>query len=269
MELKLFGKHLFTFSKSDTMLLPATNALKESKFLPDFYKEIGGISSGELWSQVETISNSTLFSSSSGGAIAIPSDAVKKVEKTEDKKEEKPKQTPKGIYNLGLLHEKTFKLNTDPKYVDEQLSSFKDKLALIKSAEYDMRRGTNEIASIVIRLENRKKYPEVKNIFEEFPYTTTSKINAVVKDHDYLKIDLVDQFMADMPKEAIDAMKKYNEGCKKLCGKQAMFYIIADKKDFKKTDKRRDPILLAQSPFGHFWQILGAWDEEMMFLEEL
>ncbi len=44
---------------------------------------------------------------------------------------------------------------------------------------------------------------------------------------------------------------------------------IADKKDFEKKDKRRDPILLAQSPFGHFWQILGAWDKEMLFLEEL
>ena len=72
-----------------------------------------------------------------------------------------------------------------------------------------------------------------------------------------------------MPKEAVAAMKEYNKGCDKLCGKQAVFYIIADKKDFEKTNKRRDPILLAQSPFVNRWQILGAWDKEMLFLEEL
>lgn len=49
-------------------------------------------------------------------------------------------------------------LNTDPKYVDQQISDFTDKLGLIKSEEYDMRRGVNEISSIVTRLDNRKKY---------------------------------------------------------------------------------------------------------------
>lgn len=177
--------------------------------------------------------------------------------------------TPKEVNELKMLHDKSFKLNTDPKYVDEQLENFKDKLTFIKSEEYDMRRGTNEIASIVQRLENRNKYESVKATFDEFPYTTTSKIDEVIKDNDYLKMGQVAQFLADMPKEATDAMKRYNEGCKKLCDKQAVFYIIADKKDFQKSNKRRDPILLAQSPFGHFWQILGAWDKEMMFLEQL
>lgn len=150
-----------------------------------------------------------------------------------------------------------------------QLADFKDKLGLIKSEEYDMRRGVDEIASIITRLENRKKYAEVKEQYEEFPYTTTSKINALVKEQKHLKLGQVAQFLADMPKEATEAMKRYNKATNQLCGKQAVFYIIANKKDFEKTETRRDPILLAQSPFGHFWQILGAWDEEMLFLEEL
>ena len=64
-------------------------------------------------------------------------------------------------------------------------------------------------------------------------------------------------------------MKQYNKHTDELCSKQAVFYIIADKKDFERTSQRRDPILLAQSPFGHFWQILGAWDKEMILIEEL
>lgn len=268
--MRLFGKSLFSFSRGGALVESGRSVIKESKLIPDFFKDL---SEGIIWTSIERIADNTLFTSSSGGAIAIPGDAslttIAEKDKKPEKKEEKPKHTPKGIFELGLLHEKTFKLNTDPKYVDDQLASFKDKLALINAAEHDMRRGVNEIASIVLRLENRKKYPEVKEVFEEFPYTTTTKINAVIKDNDYLKIDLVEQFIADMPKEAVDAMKRYSQACEKLCGKKAVFYIIADKKDFKKTDQRRDPILLAQSPFGHFWQILGAWDKEMMFLEEL
>ena len=30
-----------------------------------------------------------------------------------------------------------------------------------------------------------------------------------------------------------------------------------------------NPILLVQSPFGIYWQILGAWDKELVLLEEL
>ena len=38
---------------------------------------------------------------------------------------------------------------------------------------------------------------------------------------------------------------------------------------FRKAYEKRDPILLAQSPFGFYWQILGAWDKEMLLLGEL
>ena len=109
----------------------------------------------------------------------------------------------------------------------------------------------------------------MRSTFEKFPYTTNARIESVVKKHDNLQLGQVDQFVADMPDEAIEAMKEYNKATDKVCGKKAVFYIIADKKDFQKTQSRRDPILLAQSPFGHMWQILGAWDKEMLFLDEL
>ncbi len=266
MEFKLFGKSLFSFKgKGSYLLPPAYNEIKESKFLIDFYKDTGGeLSSGSISDWV------TIQSAVSGATIVGPSNEKKiSKKKVEVKAPEKKIFTPKEVHQLGMLHDKTFTLNTDAAYIDQQLAGFKDKLALIKSEEYDMRRGTTEIASIVQRLENRKKYADLKEVFDEFPYTTTSLINKVIKENDYLQLGQVAQFMADMPNDAVDAMKRYNKGCEKLCGKQAVFYIIANKNDFKKSDKRRDPILLAQSPFGHFWQILGAWDKEMMFLEQL
>jgi uncharacterized lipoprotein len=47
------------------------------------------------------------------------------------------------------------------------------------------------------------------------------------------------------------------------------FYVIAEEKSFKSAAEKRDPILLVQSPFGFYWQILGAWDKEMILLSEL
>lgn len=243
MEIKLFGKSLFSFrsSKADAWLVPSAEKADKSPMLPDFKK----IGSGNSWGSNDFAAFQELTTISSG--------AIEKLEKkAEDpKKKEKTKFTPKRVYDLQMLHDRSFQLNMDPKYVDEQLADFKSKLGLMNDPGYN-HRGFDEVGSIVMRLENRKKYPTVKTTFEKFPYTTNTRINSVLKKHDYLQLGEVDQFVADMPKDAIAAMKEYNEATQKLCEKKAVFYIIADKKDFKKTESRRDPILLAQSPFGHF-----------------
>lgn len=265
MEIKIFGKSLFEARKSNkgNMLIEQSLGAYEksptSKYLPDFY-------SGWNSDATSIFANYVSVESITG----ISSTKTKK--KLAKKKVDRPisvRFTPKGVYEMKMLNDENFKLNTDPEYVEKQLGDFKDKLTLIKSEEYDMRHGLDEISSIVVRLENRKKYPEVHEFFEQFPYTTTSRIGDLVKVHDNLKLGQTAQFLADMPNEAVKIMKEYNKNTALVCEKQAVFYIIANKEDFKKTDKRRDPILLAQSPFGHFWQILGAWDKEMLFLEEL
>jgi hypothetical protein len=266
MKIKLFGKELFEAKTSagDILWGHASNAVKESKYLPDFYKDTG---LGQIENAV--LNDYIIMGTGSGGAVAVP-----KAKTSSKKKQEAPVKapklpTPKEVYELKMLHDETFKVNMEPKYVDQQISDFKDKLNLLGREEYDMRRGVEEVSSIVARMENRKKYATVKETFDQYPYTTTTRIADVVKANGHLKIGQVAQFVADMPKEAVEAMKTYNKGTQKLCGKDAVFYIIADKKDFQKSEKRRDPILLAQSPFGHFWQILGAWDEEMLLLESL
>lgn len=269
MEIKLFGKSLFSAKKNRAEILwgEATSPkMTESKFLPDFHNKQGSFG-GSNWTESYVV-----VESSTGGSVAVPQSMIPKKGKKGLKIDGRKVQiqlTPKGVYEGKFLNDDTFVLNTNEKYVDGQLADFKEKLTLIKSEEYDMKNGVEEISSMIQRLENRKKYPEVKEFFEKLPYTTSSKIAQITKTHDNLQLGQIAQFVADLPKEAVDIMKEYNENTKKVCGKQAVFYIIADKKDFKKSESRRDPILLAQSPFGHIWQILGAWDKEMMFLEEL
>jgi len=73
---------------------------------------------------------------------------------------------------MKLLNDEAFKINVDETYIESQLNDFKDKLNLIKITEFDMSRGTNEISSILVRLENRKQYKKNSKFFEEYAYTT-------------------------------------------------------------------------------------------------
>ncbi len=98
---------------------------------------------------------------------------------------------------------------------------------------------------------------------------TAEQIAEVLENNSHLESRGAGSFVPDFPSEAIKAMKEYTDMCVSLCNKKPIFYVIADGKDFQTVNKRRDPILLAQSPFGHFWQILGAWDKEMVFLGDL
>lgn len=91
----------------------------------------------------------------------------------------------------------------------------------------------------------------------------------MLEEYDNLKFDTSDYFVPDFPKEAIDTMTRYKEVTKQMCDMDVHFYVLAKKADFKKADEKRDPILFAPSPFGMFYHILGAWDEEMMLLSEL
>lgn len=259
MEIKLFGKSLFEVRKNSGLLVynTAVDRLSKSEYLLDFYKETGS----SLQSDYPSVVAEAVGTLVGGSKSKKPT--TKGVEKTKDE------ITPKSVYELKMLNDASIRIKADPKYVDEQIELFKEKLGMIKSSEFDMNRGTVEIGSILSRFENRKKYSQFQTFFEEFPYTTTGKISDLVKEHSHLRLGEVAQFLADMPKEAMDVMKRYTAKTKELCDKKPVFYIIAKKKDFEKTEKRRDPILLAQSPFGHFWQILGAWDEEMLLVEEL
>lgn len=151
------------------------------------------------------------------------------------------------------------------------LENLDDKIAVLKMKKdliVNNRYAKNEVIDMVGRLENRKKYEEFKDYFDQFDNTTTEKIVELVSKYK-LVLKTSDLFIAAFPDEAIFIMKSYVENVKALCGKSPVFYVIAEEQMFKDEYKKKDPILLAQSPFGCYWQILGAWDKEMILLQEL
>jgi hypothetical protein len=147
--------------------------------------------------------------------------------------------------------------------IDEKIEILKDKAKLIVQ-HYAKR----EVEALIQRLENRKKYTEHKEFFDRYQNTTDEKMDVLLEKYD-LVMKTSDIFVPEFPDDAIKSMKDYTEAMELVCGKKPVFYVIAEAKDFKKAYEKRDPILLVQSPFGFYWQILGAWDKEMLLLSEL
>lgn len=250
------------------------------KFLHQFKRE------GSMWD----FNQFGIVREDYGGSIlnyAVESTAVEQsYKKGKKKKEKKVKElTPKQIYKAEALNDKEFSFDTSVEYVEKQIKllnkkqSFFPKPRKQRRGQYDeptsmvfgpIKHGKAEIDSIIERLQNRTKITKsVEKVMNTYPHTTNTLINKVLKDNKHLSFRAVDSFVPDLPEDAIDAIEEYNEMCLEVCGKKTHFYLIANKEDFQKVNERRDPILLAQSPFGFFWQILGAWDEEMIYLGDL
>lgn len=148
--------------------------------------------------------------------------------------------------------------------IDAKIAVLKMKQDLIRSNDY----AKKEVIHMVMRLENRKKWAEFEEFYSQFSNTTSALVQDLVNKYN-LVLKGSDLFVPKFPDEAIKIMAAYTENTVKLCGKKPVFYVIAEAAMFQEEFRRNDPILLVQSPFGAYWQILGAWDREMILLEEL
>ena len=258
--MKLFGKNLFGFKKEPTLMYD----FAQHGILDRPYGGFDGILS-----------------------VATEAGMDTPIKKSKKKVVVKPNITPKELYKLESLNNNDFSVQASPEYIEQQLEMINQKLAFLgpkpkeKKSKFGrdlvpqtfeiggVKYGRDELESVKERIENRRRIGEFKNILEKYPHTSSQKIQEVVTEHSNLRCQPVGNFVPDLPSEAISAMKEYDKMCVELCNKKTHYYVIADNKDFHQVAKRRDPILLAESPFGHFWQILGAWDEEMIYLGDL
>jgi len=154
--------------------------------------------------------------------------------------------------------------------LDEKIKMLEEKRKLI-SQKY----AAEEVDGLVLCLKNRKKYDHrtrqgltFRELFSRFDATDQSHIDALCKKHS-LVFKPADIFIPEFPDEATKVMADVTEATKQLCGKSPRLFVIATEDQFRDVNNKRDPILLAQSPFGFYYYILGAWDKEMLYLPEL
>lgn len=181
-----------------------------------------------------------------------------------------PKPAPKDVFS---------ELGTVPTPItleglDEKIETLERTIDLVRVSRAGG--NANTAKDVVERLRNRVHYRDdeaTRVFFDSFKSTTDDMIVSLLTKHDHLRIGPVDDFLIELPDDAQKTMLRYADKTVELFKTKPVFYIIANATDFARAENdrtRRDPILLVQSPFGFFWQILGAWGaEEMMALHEL
>lgn len=149
--------------------------------------------------------------------------------------------------------------------LDNKIKVIEDRIRVL--SEYTGNRDIEQEKQCISYLEARKKYNKYKDNFA-YPTTNMEMMNLLCDEYT-LKIATVNQYSGTMPKEAIDELDKYTKSFKKITKGLPAVRLIVPEKDFKTEEKKRDPILLAESPFGNWFYILGAWDKEVLIVDEL
>jgi hypothetical protein len=154
--------------------------------------------------------------------------------------------------------------------LDSKIDLLKEKLEITQQHV-----ARNELQALIDLLENRKKVEELDStgtpfgqFFAQFDTTDDAKVQALCTKHGLVKRP-ADIFIPEFPADATRIMTAYIKKCKELTGKKPLLFVIATPESFNEAYGKRDPILLASSPFGFYYHILGAWDAEMLYLPEL
>lgn len=135
--------------------------------------------------------------------------------------------------------------------------------------------AAEEVDGLLKCLENRRRYddasslgPTFREFFSRFDCTNQQKIDELLVKYE-LTMREADIFIPEFPDDAVTVMSDFTKFVQELCDKKPRYYVIANSDQFRDAYGKRDPILLAQSPFGFYYYILGAWDKEMLYLPEL
>lgn len=191
------------------------------------------------------------------GGVLNEADLIKEGRRKDTRVEAKPKDVEVELDKIPTPW------NTKDKELDAKIALLNDKTKLV-----NQRFVNAQIDGMCKRLQNRKHYHEEHDFYERFQNTNDEKIDQLLKKYK-LEVHKSELFVPSFPKEAIDVMTEYTEVTQRLTKEKPVFYVIAEHEDFEKKRKVNDPILLVQSPFGFYWQVLGAWDKEMILLSEL
>jgi hypothetical protein len=207
--------------------------------------------------ELTTISDRITFNPSSYAVIEQTNSNVLK----EDKRIEKlPVEVYKEIFTTTPI--------VDCVSLDKKIELVEKRLRVLKEVGADAH-ISNEKEALGF-LKARTKFKKYVHLFQ-WETTTDELIENLLKTYKLAKVSLA-QYQRNIPAEAIDELEKFSDAYEKCRDDMPILWlIIDDKKDDKGNSKerRKDPILLASSPFGAWWYVLGAWDQEVEVIDDL
>lgn len=99
----------------------------------------------------------------------------------------------------------------------------------------------------------------------KWPATDQKLIETLCSKYKVMKVSM-GAYYRNLPMEAIDELEKFSEAFSKVSKAKPLFELIVDSGG---KEQKKDPILLARSPFGRWYYVLGAWDKEVEIVDDL
>ena len=114
-------------------------------------------------------------------------------------------------------------------------------------------------------LKARTKWMKYKHLFC-WKITTADKIQKLLKEYKLRHVSF-SGYSRNVPMEAIDEIEQFALALDKIIPDTSPELMLIIDDGGKET--RKDPILLAKSPFGNWFYVLGAWDKEVQYIDDL
>jgi len=214
--------------------------------------------------QSNFISIDSLYTQNVG--IGTESPNTQKVEPPKDeRKEVKPIEVFNEIKKEGL----------EPNFnnLDKKIKVITDRIEILK--EHLSEEHLMDEHKALFFLKNRRKYADTRKKYPlDWAMTNREAVDDLCKRYK-LQVVPLKQYYTLVPNDGLKEMNRYTKAYKAITGDKPIFELVIKEKEVEKkeektrTRKDRDPILLANSPLGNFMFVLGAWDEEVEFVDEI
>lgn len=116
-------------------------------------------------------------------------------------------------------------------------------------------------------LNARRKFAKTEKLFEKWPITTDEMIQNLVNKYKVMFVPF-GAYSKSIPIEATNEIEKFSNAWEKVVDEDRLPQLMLIT-DYKGKEHKKDPILLAESPYGAWWHILGAWDKEVEIVDDL
>lgn len=197
------------------------------------------------------------WNTNDSGLIGIYEVDLLESSSTKQKKDKRIEKKPVEIYKEIILEEP--KMNLED--LDGQIALVERRKEVLSDYLEDYVIRQEDV--VIEFLKARKKYDETKDNFK-WALTTQKLIDDLCKKYKVRCVNF-EPFYRNVPMEAVDEIEKFGEAWKTVRKDEPFLKLIID---YGKEEKK-DPILLAGSPFGNWFYILGAWDKEVEIVDDL
>jgi hypothetical protein len=156
----------------------------------------------------------------------------------------------------------------DLKNIDEKIKSINNRIKLLK--KQNLNTADEDLALKYITA--RKIFRKNPKVLDSWPIVTEANIDDLLKKYKLRRVRLGNGMYESLcPNDALKAMEDYTKVWNDLWPsiEKPEIILIISESVYKEIQRKKDPILLAKSPLGNWWHLLGAWNKEVEYVSDI